>query len=271
MGCAYSLPALAEDLKKCENPLIERCVAEVATEMCLQKWGAFTHDLTDKLDKTGPGGKLKPAAPLVLKVGKVDRVPLFYMHAAPYSYYKFARKGAVRGPTALVGEDGVTVLGAIRSCQAAPLHFKDSRSMVAYSTTPLFEGQLAETVNFREAMILYPHFANGNEHSMYPWFKLTAPPYSDTLGHVHFATADGFEKERAYGLVFPPNKKSMGDLFPFFVKDRAGHTVAKSSGKAETSSHYNMSVARGMDLSLVAVIHFMWQLIIDETIKIRGA
>ena len=161
MGCASSLPALAEDLKICENPLIERCVAEVATEMCRLKWDAFTIDLTGKLDKTGPGGKLKPAAPLVLKVGKVDRVPLFYMHAAPYSYAAYSDKGAMRGPTALVGADGVTVVGAIRSCQAAPLDFKDSRSMVAYSsTTPLFEGQLAETVNLREAMILYPQLAN---------------------------------------------------------------------------------------------------------------
>lgn len=277
MGCAASAPALADDLTPIEHPLVEGCVAKVETVIGIDNFNDW-----DAVPEYGDDGSLKPKAVAVLKVSASLGAELFQLHVAPWSSTKLRtldthKSGDARGPTVLVAPDGNTVVGAFCSLQEKPPSLSDHRSMVAYSTTPLFEGQNGVTVRLHNPNILYPQYINGNEHVMYPRVKLTAAPHQELMCDVHVATADGFQSERAYRLVYETMRGGLGsgfrDVNNFFLNNKDFQRVALPGGAAAPASgemaqgQQHVSVAQGMDMSLVPVILWMSSKLHDETVS----
>ena len=258
MGCAGSHaapPALAEDLPTCENPLVASCVADEELTVVLQRYTSNKH----MYDGTVTQAKH-------MAVMGADGTTLCSMVARP-SVQWVDRDGValqtMRRTSAVCASDG-TVVGAVKTEQTDLPRYKDPRSMIYYSTTPLFEGQESVAITLEDTEIPY---------AMYPRLKQVSPPYSLLLESIYLATPSGFEENYSYkfmGFARELNWGPGGTAAPeggptgrFFIMDPRNQKVALA--RAAGDGAYNLKVAKGMDASLVAVVYLMSELLKDET------
>ena len=251
MGCAGShagVPtALAEDLPTCENPLVASCVADEELTVVLQRYTSNKH----MYDGTVTQAKH-------MAVMGADGTTLCSMVARPSVQSvsgmqpDFALQ-TMRRTSAVCASDG-TVVGAVKTEQTDLPRYKDPRSMIYYSTTPLFEGQESVAITLEGTEIPY---------AMYPRLKQVSPPYSLLLESIYLATPSGFEENYSYKFMGfaiiergPPER--------FFIMDPRNQKVALA--RAAGDGAYNLKVAKGMDASLVAVVYLMSELLNDETV-----
>ena len=142
MGCAGSHAnnntALAEDLPTCENPLVASCVADEELTVVLQRYTSNEHVYD------GTGVPTVTQAKHMAVMG-ADGTTLCSMVARPSvqsvigTQPDFALQ-TMRRTSAVCASDG-TVVGAVKTEQTDLPRYKDPRSMIYYSTKPLFEGQ----------------------------------------------------------------------------------------------------------------------------------
>ena len=263
MGCAGShagVPtALAEDLPTCENPLVASCVADEELTVVLQRYTSNKHMHDDAGNNTMTQAKH-------MAVMGADGTTLCSMVARP-SVGPTGRDGValqtMRRTSAVCASDG-TVVGAVKTEQTDLPRYKDPRSMIYYSTTPLFEGQESVAITLEGTEIPY---------AMYPRLKQVSPPYSLLLESIYLATPSGFEENYSYkfmGFARELNWGPGGTAAPeggptgrFFIMDPRNQKVALA--RAAGDGAYNLKVAKGMDASLVAVVYLMSELLKDET------
>ena len=259
MGCAGSHaapPALAEDLPTCENPLVASCVADEELTVVLQRYTSNKH----MYDGTVTQAKH-------MAVMGADGTTLCSMVARPSvqsvigTQPDFALQ-TMRRTSAVCASDG-TVVGAVKTEQTDLPLYKDPRSMIYYSTKPLFEGQESVAITLEGTEIPY---------AMYPRLKQVSPPYSLLLESIYLATPSGFEENYSYkfmGFALELNGSTRcttaapGPTGRFFIMNPRNQKVALV--RAAGDGAYNLQVAKGMDASLVAVVYLMSELLKDET------
>ena len=256
MGCAGShagsTAALAEDLPTCENPLVASCVADEELTVVLQRYTSNKH----MHDGTVTQAKH-------MAVMGADGTTLCSMVARPSvqsvigAQPDFALQ-TMRRTSAVCASDG-SVVGAVKTEQTDLPRYKDPRSMIYYSTTPLFEGQESVAITLEGTEIPY---------AMYPRLKQVSPPYSLLLESIYLATPSGFEENYSYkfmGFALELNGMTAapGPTGRFFIMDPRNQKVALA--RAAGDGAYNLKVAKGMDASLVAVVYLMSELLKDET------
>ena len=259
MGCAGShagVPtALAEDLPTCENPLVASCVADEELTVVLQRYTSNKHMYDD-------AGRMTVTQAKHMAVMGADGTTLCSMVARPSvqsvigAQPDFALQ-TMRRTSAVCASDG-TVVGAVKTEQTDLPRYKDPRSMIYYSTTPLFEGQESVAITLEDTEIPY---------AMYPRLKQVSPPYSLLLESIYLATPSGFEENYSYKFMGFAKKLGLAETAPperFFIMDPRNQKVALARAAGDGGA-YNLKVAKGMDASLVAVVYLMSELLKDET------
>ena len=258
MGCAGSHaapPALAEDLPTCENPLVASCVADEELTVVLQRYTSNKHMYDD-------AGRMTVTQAKHMAVMGADGTTLCSMVARPSvqsvsgTQPDFANQ-TMRRTSAVCASDG-TVVGAVKTEQTDLPRYKDPRSMIYYSTTPLFEGQESVAITLEGTEIPY---------AMYPRLKQVSPPYSLLLESIYLATPSGFEENYSYKFMGFALESAYsynpGPTGRFFIMDPRNQKVALA--RAAGDEAFNLKVAKGMDASLVAVVYLMSELLKDET------